>query len=60
MHIGKITLEMVSQIKEIKITSYSLNKNDFVVGQIVNEKNYQHEVKVARINNNFYKVKDSQ
>ena len=51
---------MVSQIKEIKITSYSLNKNDFVVGQIVNEKNYQHEVKVARINNNFYKVKDSQ
>lgn len=42
MHFRKITLEMVSHIKEIKITSYSLNKNDFVVGQIVNEKNYQH------------------
>ena len=33
---------MVSQIYEVKLTSYSLDKNDFAVGQIVNEKNYQH------------------
>ena len=47
---------MVSQIYEAKITSYSLSKNDFAIGQIVNEKNYQHELKIARINNNFYEV----
>ena len=51
---------MVSQIYEAKITSYSLSKNDFAIGQIVNEKNYQHELKIARINNNFYEVKENQ
>ena len=56
----KITLEMVSQIYEVKLTSYSLDKNDFVVGQIVNEKNYQHELKVARIANIYYEVKENQ
>lgn len=51
---------MVSQIYEVKLTSYSLDKNDFVVGQIVNEKNYQHELKAARIANNYYEVKENQ
>jgi hypothetical protein len=44
---------------ETKVTVYTLNKYDFAVGQIVNEKNYQKELKLARIGNNFYEVKDA-
>lgn len=45
---------MVSQIYEAKITVYSLGQYGFLNGLIVNEKGYQQEIKLARINNIFY------
>ena len=58
---------MVCQIYECKITVYTQQQNviggisegGFLNGLIINEKGYQQEIKLARINNNFYEVKDS-
>lgn len=50
---------MVSQSYEAKITLYSLSPQNLLTGLIVNEKGYQQEIKLARINNVYYEVKDS-
>ncbi len=45
---------MVSQIYETKIIVFYLNNQSILTGLIVNEKAYQQEIKVGRINNYFY------
>jgi hypothetical protein len=45
---------MVSQIYETKITLFFLNIQGILTGLIINEKGYQQEIKLARINKNFY------
>lgn len=49
----------MSQIYEAKITVYELNQQGFLTGLIINEKGYQQEIKLARIKNQYFEVKDS-
>jgi hypothetical protein len=55
----QITLEMVSQIYETKITLFYKNPHGMLTGLIINEKGYQQEIKLAKIGRNFYEVTDS-
>lgn len=51
---------MVSQIYEAKITVYSIPQpQSFLSGLIVNEKGYQQDIKLGRLKNYYYEVKDS-
>lgn len=50
---------MVSQIYDTKIIVFYLNHQNILTGLIVNEKAYQSEIKVGRINNCYYEIKES-
>lgn len=49
---------MLSHLYETKITLYSLNPQGILTGLIINEKGYQQNLKIARINQNFYEIRD--
>lgn len=49
---------MVSQIFETKITMFYLNNQGLLTGLIINEKGFQPEIKIGRINNYFFEVRE--
>lgn len=38
---------------------FYLNSQEVLTGLIINEKAYQSEIKIGRINNSFYEIKDN-